>query len=149
PIRPTCTPRTATRTSGSASTRRKPPWRPSPASWRRRSSSRYVGPSGTRSPRGSRSTMSASTVPLRLEDPRHDELGPAPLLPEPLEAVRELRTFVTLVRELGDEQRERLGVTSDPQRPRVHGIEPDVADQLSGNLLAPRLVPAVHEAGST
>src|SRR5205807_6384510 len=38
--RPTCTPPTATRTSGSASTRRKPPWRPSPASWRRRSSSR-------------------------------------------------------------------------------------------------------------
>jgi len=31
-----------------------------------------------------------------------------PFLAEPLEAVRELRTFVTLVRELGDEQPERL-----------------------------------------
>lgn len=36
------------------------------------------------------------------------------LLPEPFEAVREFRTSVTLVRELGDEQRERLRVTGDP-----------------------------------
>lgn len=38
----------------------------------------------------------------------------ATLLPEPLEAVRELRTFFSLVRELCDEQRERLRVTGDP-----------------------------------
>ena len=39
---------------------------------------------------------------------------PLSLPPEPLEAVREFRTSVTLVRKLGDEQRERLGVTGDP-----------------------------------
>ena len=36
------------------------------------------------------------------------------LLPEPLEAVRDLRASVTLVGESGDEQRERLRVTGDP-----------------------------------
>src|SRR6266568_1581462 len=70
------------------------------------------------------------------------------LPPEPLEAVRELRTAVTLVREPGDEQRERLRVTGDPQGPSVHGIEPHVADQLGGNLLAARIVSAIDEAGS-
>src|SRR2546430_10533996 len=71
----------------------------------------------------------------------------ATLLPEPLEPVRQLRTFITLVRELGDQQRERFGVTRDPQWSGVHRIEPDVANQLSGNFLALRIVPAVHEAG--
>jgi len=36
------------------------------------------------------------------------------LLAERLETVRELRTSVTLVRELCDEQRKRFGVTGDP-----------------------------------
>jgi len=40
--------------------------------------------------------------------------GGGPLLPEPLEPVGELRTFVTLVRQLCDEQRERLRVPGDP-----------------------------------
>src|SRR6266702_3311450 len=56
----------------------------------------------------------------QLEARYHDEWCRAScalalsLPPEPLEAVREFRTSVTLVRELGDEQRERLGVTGDP-----------------------------------
>src|SRR5205823_14620914 len=71
-----------------------------------------------------------------------------PLLPEPLEPVRELRPCISLVCELRDEQRERLGVTGDPQGSGVDGIEPHVADQLGGNLLAARVVTAVDEAGS-
>ena len=54
--------------------------------------------------------------------------------PEPFEAVRELRTLVALVRELSDEQRERLRVARDPQGSSVDRIEPYVADQLSGSL---------------
>ena len=56
----------------------------------------------------------------QLEARYHDEWCRAScvlalsLPPEPLEAVREFRISVTLVRELGDEQRERLGVTGDP-----------------------------------
>src|SRR5438552_16375125 len=70
------------------------------------------------------------------------------LPPEPLKPVGELRTLVPLVGELRDEQRERLRVTGDPQGPSVHGIEPHVADQLGGNLLAARIVSAIDEAGS-
>ena len=33
---------------------------------------------------------------------------------EPLEPVRELRTFIAFVRESRDEERKRLGVTGDP-----------------------------------
>jgi hypothetical protein len=36
------------------------------------------------------------------------------LLSKPLEAVGELRTLLTLIRQLGDEQRERLRVPGDP-----------------------------------
>lgn len=43
-----------------------------------------------------------------------DTLRPLSLPPKPLEAVREFRTSVTFVRELADEQRERLGVAGDP-----------------------------------
>src|SRR6266516_2902878 len=56
----------------------------------------------------------------QLEARYHDEWCRAScvlalsLRPEPLEAVREFRTSVTLVRELADEQRERLRVTGDP-----------------------------------
>ena len=69
------------------------------------------------------------------------------LPPEPLEAVRELGTFVTLVRELCDKHRERLRVPGDPQGSGIDGIEPHIADQLSGDLFAARIVPAVDEAG--
>src|SRR5712691_1809251 len=70
-----------------------------------------------------------------------------PVSSEPLEAIRELRAFVTLVCQLGDQQREGFGVTRDPQWSGVHRIESDVANQLGGSFLALRLVPAVHEAG--
>src|SRR2546427_4628356 len=75
--------------------------------------------------------------------PREDD----PLFPESLEAIRELRAFVTLVCQLGDQQREGFGVTRDPQWSSVHRIETHIANQLGGSFLALRLVPAVHEAG--
>src|SRR5207237_10251127 len=65
---------------------------------------------------------------------------------ESLESVRQLRALVSLVCQLGDQQRERLGVTRDPQWSGVHRIEPDVTNQRCGNLLALRIVPTVHEA---
>src|SRR2546426_1762149 len=70
-----------------------------------------------------------------------------PLFPKPLEAIRELRAFVTLICQLGDQQREGFGVTRHPQWPSVHRIETHIANQLGGSFLALRLVPAVHEAG--
>jgi hypothetical protein len=48
---------------------------------------------------------------------------------EALETVSELRASFALVRELGDEQAERLHVPGDAQRPRVNRIEPHVTDQ--------------------
>ncbi len=52
------------------------------------------------------------------------------LFPKPLEPVRQFWASSSLVRQSGDEQRERLGVTGDPQRASVHRIETRVADQL-------------------
>src|SRR5512134_265366 len=57
----------------------------------------------------------------------------ARLFPKPFESVRQRRTSIALVRELRDEQRERLGVTGDPQGPGVHRIEAHVVDQLGGD----------------
>src|SRR5437016_12408798 len=62
-----------------------------------------------------------------------------------LEPVRQLRALVSLVCQLGDQERERLGITRDPQWSGVHRIETDVMNQLSGNFLALRFVPTVHE----
>src|SRR6266576_5053399 len=70
------------------------------------------------------------------------------LFPEPFEPVRQPRPSGLLVRELSDEQSERLGVARDPQRASVHRFEPHVANQLRSNLLALRVVAAVHQAGS-
>src|SRR2546425_2185178 len=55
-------------------------------------------------------------VPANIDTPEENNeshKGPK-LLPDALAMVRELRTSLTLVRELGDEQRERLRVTGDP-----------------------------------
>src|SRR2546425_5540211 len=80
--------------------------------------------------------------------PRRGRLKVTLSLPaEPLEAVCELRTSVTLVRELRDQQRERLRVPGDPQGPSIDRIETHVADQLSGDPFAARIIPAVDEAG--
>src|SRR2546421_11009587 len=62
-----------------------------------------------------------------------------------LEPVGQLRAAISLVCQLGDQECERLGVTRDPQWSGVHRIEPDVMNQLSGNFLALRFVPTVHE----
>src|SRR6267154_536878 len=70
------------------------------------------------------------------------------LRPEPLEAVRELRTSVTLVREPGDEERERLRVTGDPQGPSVHRIEAHVSNQLSRHGFGALVVAAVYQTRS-
>src|SRR6266568_5579331 len=70
------------------------------------------------------------------------------LLPEPLEAVRELRTAVTLVREPGDEERERLRVTGDPQGPGVHGIEAHVSDQLGRHRFGSLVVTRIYQTRS-
>jgi hypothetical protein len=53
--------------------------------------------------------------------------------------------FTPFVRELTHEQPEGLRVAGDPQGFGVHGIEAHVADEPGGNLLAARIVPAVHE----
>ena len=55
-------------------------------------------------------------VPANIDTPEeNNESHTVPkLLAERLETVRELRTSVTLVRELCDEQRKRFGVTGDP-----------------------------------
>src|SRR5881397_4312382 len=87
--------------------------------------------------------LSRTRRPFRVSVKRQAHQTPARLsvAPEPFEAVRELRTLVALVRELSDEQRERLRVARDPQGSSVDRIEPYVADQLSGSLFAPRIIP--------
>src|SRR6266480_7931942 len=65
---------------------------------------------------------------------------------KPLEPVRQLRPPFPLVGELGNEHRERLGIAGDPQRTGVYRIEPDVADQAGGHVLAAPIVAAVHQA---
>src|SRR5437762_14242281 len=67
---------------------------------------------------------------------------------KPLEPIRESGSAFSLVCELSDEQSERLGVTRDAERPGIHRFEPHVANQLRSNLLALRVVAAVHQAGS-
>ena len=64
-----------------------------------------------------------------------------------LESIRQFWTVFPLIRKLGDQQRERLGVTRDSQWPRVHRLEPHIVDQLSRNLFALGVVAAIHEAG--
>jgi hypothetical protein len=53
-----------------------------------------------------------------------------------------------LVGELAHEQCERLGVTRDPQRSRIHRLEANIVDQAGGNLFATRIVAAVDKARS-
>src|SRR2546426_9100901 len=69
------------------------------------------------------------------------------LLPGPLEAVRELRTAIALVRELPDQERERFDVTSDPERSGIHWIESHIANQPGGYFLGAVIVPAVDQRG--
>ena len=53
---------------------------------------------------------------------------------QPLEPVCQFRAVCSLIGELAHEQRERLGVTGDPQRSGVHRIEADVADQSAATI---------------
>jgi hypothetical protein len=65
-----------------------------------------------------------------------------------LEPVRELRASRALVCELADEQRERLGVSGDPQRARVDRVKSRVVDQPGGQVagLAEHIAAARFEA---
>jgi hypothetical protein len=49
-------------------------------------------------------------------------------LTEPLEPIRQLRSFLATVGEFADEQRERLGVSRNPKRAAIQRIEPRVLD---------------------
>lgn len=49
--------------------------------------------------------------------------GDRRLFPKLLEPVRQFGPARSLVRELSDKQRERLGVSGDPQRAGIHWIE--------------------------
>ena len=52
------------------------------------------------------------------------------LFPKPLEAVRQFRATFAAVGEFGDEERERLRVSSDPESASIHRIKTRVTDQL-------------------
>jgi hypothetical protein len=57
-------------------------------------------------------------------------------LPETSEPVGKLPTSAAFVGELGDERGEGLGVARNPQRPGVHRIETDIANQPRRELMA-------------
>ena len=65
---------------------------------------------------------------------------------EPFETIRQLRAAFPLVRQLGDEQRERLGISGNPQGPGVRRIETHVLDQFSAHGFAFVIVAAVQQA---
>src|SRR6266496_3763313 len=71
------------------------------------------------------------------------------VLLEPLEPIRQRWSAITLVRELPNEQREWLGVPRDAKWTSIDRLEPDVADQSSGDVFRLRVVAAVHDAGSS
>src|SRR5258708_2482926 len=63
------------------------------------------------------------------------------------EAVRQFRAVCSLVGELTHQQPKRLGVTGNPQRPRVHWLKSNVTDESGGDFFAARIVAAVDETG--
>jgi hypothetical protein len=65
----------------------------------------------------------------------------------PLEPVDQFRSPGPFIGKLGDEQRERLGISGDAQGAGIHGFEARIADQSGGHLFTVRIVPAVDEAG--
>src|SRR5216110_1075612 len=67
---------------------------------------------------------------------------------EPLKAICQGRSAIAFVRELGDQQRERLGVARNSEWAGVHRLKTDIADQLSGYLLRTRILPAIDKARS-
>jgi hypothetical protein len=69
-------------------------------------------------------------------------------LPIPFEPIRQFRPTGASVRQLTDEQRERLDVSGDAQGACIHRLESRVADELGGDIFAGRVVPAVDQAGA-
>jgi hypothetical protein len=67
--------------------------------------------------------------------------------PKPLEPIRQFGASLSVVRELADEQREWLGVSRDPQRASIDRIEPHVANQRGGQVLALRSSPQYTKLG--
>src|SRR2546422_10824431 len=68
------------------------------------------------------------------------------LLSETLNAVRDLRSFVPLVRELCHRQGEWLHVSGDSQWSCVHGFKADITNQTRRDVFRVLVVPAVHKA---
>ena len=58
------------------------------------------------------------------------------LIPRTARIGTPVSAFFALVRELANEQRERFGVTGDPQGASVHRIETHIADERGSNLFA-------------
>jgi hypothetical protein len=81
----------------------------------------------------------ASTAVRALMTPR------PPVLFKPLESVRERRIVRGLVRELADQQRERLGVARDPKRAGIQRVEAHLLDQRRSHLLRTRIIAAVEK----
>src|SRR5438094_860215 len=67
------------------------------------------------------------------------------LLSETLNAVRDLRSFVALVRELCHRQGERLQISGNSQRPSVQGFKPDITNQSRRDVFRVLVVPAVQQ----
>src|ERR1041385_1779010 len=65
---------------------------------------------------------------------------------EPLESICQLRTFVAFVRQLRDEQRERLAVAGDAERAGVDRLETGVANERRRDLPGAIMIAAVEEA---
>src|SRR5213592_4126943 len=65
---------------------------------------------------------------------------------ETLDAVRDLRSVVSLVRELCHRQGERLEISGDSQWSSVHGFETNITNQSRRGLFRVLGVATVHEA---
>src|SRR5439155_4879094 len=68
------------------------------------------------------------------------------LLPETLNALRDLRSFVPLVRELCHRQREWLQISGNSQWSSVHGFKTNIANQTRRDVFRGLVVAAVHKA---
>src|SRR5260370_40354970 len=66
------------------------------------------------------------------------------LFPQSFESVRQFRSPISFVCELGDEHPERLGVSGDGSRSSVHRIETHAAAQLSDHTFATLVVAALQ-----
>src|SRR5213082_2855273 len=64
---------------------------------------------------------------------------------QPFKPVRQLRALISLVRELGNKQRKRLGISCDSKWTAIHRLKTDVIDQSDGDIFCASLVAAIHQ----